>query len=90
MFRSFNKGGLKIVAVLTAGLFVSACQTTKLGGEVKAVTEAEQPLVFNGPGLEGGYRSFTSGPAVCPVPACSCIRPVAACISPSLTPPLSP
>ena len=61
MFRSFNKGGLKIVAVLMAGLFVSACQTTKLGGEVKAVTEAEQPLVFNGPGLEGGYRSFTSG-----------------------------
>ncbi|MEQ8711324.1 MAG: hypothetical protein RIC36_20250 [Rhodospirillales bacterium] len=61
MFCSFNRGGPGVVAMLTACLLVSACQTAKLGGEVKAVTEAEQPLVFSGPGLEDGYRSFTSG-----------------------------
>lgn len=50
-----------LLAPVAAAFLLGACQTTQLGGEMAEVREAEQPIVFSAPGLEGGYRSFKSG-----------------------------
>lgn len=50
-----------MLAVAAAAFLLGACQTTQLGGEMIEVREAEQPVIFSAPGLEGGYRSFKTG-----------------------------
>lgn len=51
-----------IWGVVLGAIAVSGCvSTSDIGNKNRQITEAESPLVFNGPGLENGYRKFTVG-----------------------------
>jgi hypothetical protein len=48
-------------AAMAAVLLLAGCQTARMGGEMVEVKEADQPVIFSAPGLEGGFRSFKYG-----------------------------
>ena len=58
---AFRNSLRNMLAIAAAALLLGACQTTRLGGEMVEVKEADQPVIFSAPGLEGGYRSFKTG-----------------------------
>ena len=47
--------------VLGAVVLSGCVSTSDIGMKNRQLTEEESPLVFNGPGLENGYRKFTYG-----------------------------